>query len=126
MVQRSFQLIVKIFKGEGLDKLHSGSEKYWVHVRTQGCELETHQVNKERVEWHQKLSFPVYWPTYNEKVVLKLMCSSGGYSFLGGTSRQFLANIPEKPSKDDIFNIGELLSLEGKMDPEWWNIYGVR
>lgn len=34
VVQRSFQLIVKIFKGDGLNKLATGGEKYWVNVRT--------------------------------------------------------------------------------------------
>jgi hypothetical protein len=32
-------------------------------------------------------------------------------------AEQFLANIPERPSRMDIFNISELLSKEGKMDP---------
>jgi hypothetical protein len=41
-------------------------------------------------------------------------------------SELFLANIPEKPSRMDIFNISDLLSKEGKMEPTWINIYGVR
>jgi hypothetical protein len=70
--------------------------------------------------------FPVYMPTYNDKIVLKLMRSQPYGFFILSNSEYFLANIPEKPSRLDIFNISELLARDGKMDPQWINIYGVR
>ena len=50
---RSFQLIVKIYKVDGLPEFNTnGSERYWLKVRTQGCEQLTVQVERERSEWN--------------------------------------------------------------------------
>lgn len=79
-----------------------------------------------RYEWNQKLSFPVHLPTYNDKVVIKMLYSYGAAYLPLWSSENLLGNIPEKPSRMDIFNISDLLSKEGKMEPQWINIYGVR
>lgn len=48
-------------------------------------------------------------------------------AYLGlSESETFLAHMPELPSSTDIFNITELIPLEGRMDSRWINLYGVR
>lgn len=37
-----------------------------------------------------------------------------------------MANIPEFPSSQDVMNIAQLHSKEGRMEPTWFNMYGVR
>ena len=37
-----------------------------------------------------------------------------------------MANVPEHPSGSDVMNIATLHSKEGKMDPTWINLYGIR
>lgn len=44
-------------------------------------------------------------PTYNDKIVLKLMRSQPYGLIIRGNTENLLANIPEKPSRFDIFNI---------------------
>ena len=39
---------------------------------------------------------------------------------------EFMANVPEQPSATDVMNIAALHSKEGRMDPTWFNMYGVR
>jgi len=38
----------------------------------------------------------------------------------------FMANLPECPSAVDVMNIAILNSKEGRMEPTWFNMYGVR
>ena len=77
--KRTFQLILKIFKGDGLPNNNGAGEKYWVKVRTQGCDEETNRVDRldrGSLDWNTMFKFPVYWPTYNDKIVLKMMRST--------------------------------------------------
>ena len=37
-----------------------------------------------------------------------------------------LANTPEYPTARDQFNLSLLQPLEGKMEPRWINLYGLR
>lgn len=65
-----------------------------------------------------KLHFPVFLPTYNDKITIRLW-------LMDGRSQVFLANVPEYPSAFDFANISVLRPLEGKMEPRWVNLYGV-
>ena len=129
---RTFQLIVKIFKADGLPNWTDGNlVNSFVTVRTQGCHLQTNPINRANQAWNVKLCFPVYWPTHNDKITIRLWHDNSlsiGYLnyYLGLTdSESFLALVPELPSGVDIFNISELLPRQGKMDPRWVNMYGV-
>jgi len=42
------------------------------------------------------------------------------------SSDTFIANVPEYPSPQDMFNLSKLLSREGKMKSTWFNLYGVK
>ena len=40
-------------------------------------------------------------------------------------SEEIFANIPELPGPSDKWNINTLMSLDGKMQPFWVNLYGI-
>jgi hypothetical protein len=61
-------------------------------------------------------------PTWNDKVKVVLW-HRGNYF---GAVDEFLANIREHPSPNDEMNISTLHSKEGKMEPTWFNLYGIR
>ena len=65
-----------------------------------------------------RLHLPVFIPTYNDKITVKLWA-------MDGRSQVFLANVPEFPSSKDFANISILRPFEGKMEPRWVNLYGV-
>ena len=64
-------------------------------------------------------------PTHNDKIVLTLMYKQGDDGYIYSASRHLVANIPEEPSMNDIFNITELVQKEGRMEPQWLNVYGI-
>ena len=57
-----------------------------------------------------KLSFPVYSPIQNDKILVKLWMQNSAIS-----SDELLANIPEIPTPDDFFNISKLQGNDGRM-----------
>lgn len=61
-------------------------------------------------------------PTYNDKITMHLYHSEEGSL---GSSKMFLANIPERPGPDDYMNISQLIALDGNMKPNWVNLYGI-
>jgi len=61
-------------------------------------------------------------PTWNDKI--KIVCWHQDGEYL--PDDVFMANVPESPSDKDIMNISTLHSKEGRMEPTWINLYGVR
>ena len=61
-------------------------------------------------------------PTWNDKIRVILWHQVGDFF----PEDHFLANVPEHPSGSDMMNIATLHSKEGKMDPTWINMYGIR
>lgn len=72
----------------------------------------------------QRLFFPVRVPTFNDKITIRLWQNIAGKLY--GETVSFQSNIPEKPSIKDFANISALIPLEGKMDPMWVNLYGIK
>ena len=66
-----------------------------------------------------RLTFPVYLPTYNDKIVMRLWANTGSGADM------FIANIPEFPDGRDFCNISHLIAKDGKMKPFWCNLYGM-
>ena len=66
------------------------------------------------------MNFPIYKGKYfyDDKIVMQLWDYS---SF----TTNFFANIPERPSAEDVWNLKELLSKKGSMLPFWVNMYGI-
>ena len=120
-----YQLMVNVYKGENLPKLADEEENVspFITVRSQGCTISTRIVKKQVApNWGQRLYIPVYVPTWNDKIKVVLWHRG---DFLSSTD-EFLANIREHPSASDEMNIATLHSREGKMDPTWFNLYGIR
>jgi len=63
-------------------------------------------------------------PTYNDKITVRLWQNIAGALY--GERVSFQSNIPEKPSIKDYANISALIPNQGKMDPVWINLYGVK
>ena len=51
--------------------------------------------------WMQNIQIPVFVPTWNDKIKVGLWQLDGEYF----TSETLLANVPELPSANDVFNI---------------------
>jgi len=73
-------------------------------------------------QWQQKIQIPVYVPTLNEKIKI-ILWHEGGTFF---SEDVFMANVPEFPSANDLFNTSTLQNKEGLMNPTWFNLYGIR
>ncbi|CAI2387752.1 unnamed protein product [Moneuplotes crassus] len=118
---KTYQLNINILKVEGLPYVDGkkGPTTY-CSARVMGNTICTGTV-KESVNpaFNQKLSLPVILPTLNDKILIKIWMD---YSL---TSVDLLANLPEVPRKDDIFNISILQGNEGWVTSKWYNMYGT-
>lgn len=95
----------------------------FISVRSQGCIIKTRIVKDQTSpNWGQRLYIPVYVPTWNEKISIALWTRGDYFT----AEDEFLSNIPELPSASDEMNISTLHSKEGKMEPTWFNLYGIR
>ena len=89
----------------------------FIHVRTQNCILTTRTIMKNsNPNWQAKLYFPIFMPTYNDKIMMRLWHSGG--------KDVFLANVPELPGPEDNLNVSRLMSVS-KMPAYWINLYGI-
>lgn len=121
---KPYQLFINIYKGEGFPlMLEETAPSAYISVRTQASDLVTRVIPKNsNPNFLQKLYFPIYMPTYNDKITMHLYHSEEGRL---ATSKVFLANIPERPGPDDYMNISQLIALDGNMKPNWVNLYGI-
>ena len=62
---------------------------------------------------------PVCYPILNDKILLKV------WSQNKRTQDVLIANIPERPTGTDPFNLQKLMAQEGKMKIKWFNLYGT-
>jgi len=69
--------------------------------------------------YNAKICFPIRFPILNDKITVRVW-SKGKRG-----ADTFIANVPEYPSPYDYFNIGKLLSHDGKMRGTWFNLYGI-
>jgi hypothetical protein len=57
----------------------------------------------------------------NDKITVRVWHKRPGLS-----ANMFVANIPEHPSQNDLFNISKLMAQDGRMTARWINLYGTQ
>lgn len=106
---KSYQLFVNVYKGESFPLMEDGNPaSAFVSVRTQQSILTTRTFPQNASpNFYARLYFPVFLPTFNDKIRLVLWHNDG--------KDVFLANVPELANSTDFANISTLVSLDGKM-----------
>ncbi|EAR93381.2 C2 domain protein (macronuclear) [Tetrahymena thermophila SB210] len=118
--REQYQLLVSIVKGEDLPILTGSTCDSFIACRVGSNVLRTMTVkNSQKPNFQTKMVFPVFFPVYNDKIVIRVWDSRTL------RSDNFIAAIPEKPNENDWFNINTLHSRGGTMSFRWFHLYGV-
>ena len=119
ITRSGYNLAVNIFKCEGLPSAGKNSDcNAFVSVRVLGLTSSTPSIEgNQSPSFNCKLTHPVSLPILNDKILLKIWSQA--------RKDVFIANVPEKPSEIDLFNISKLLNNEGRMQCRWFNLYGT-
>lgn len=75
--------------------------------------------NTQKPQFFSKLCFPVEFPVYNDKIIIRVWDKRVMYS------DHFIANIPEIARENDFFSLNYLQSRGGLMPFRWFNLYGI-
>ena len=75
--------------------------------------------NTQKPQFYCKLCFPVEFPVYNDKVIIRV------WDKRRMASDHFIANIPELAKENDFFSLNYLQSRGGLMPFRWFNLYGI-
>lgn len=124
VARKAFQLSAFVFKAEGLCDFPGvfGMKKpsFFVSCRSMGLVQRTTIVNDNSAPLiNKKMLFPTFFPFLNDKILMR------AWSYTKGGADKFIANIPEFPAANDIFNISKIMSLGGKIGAKWINLYGI-
>ena len=125
VARKAFQLSCYIIKCENLSSFEGLLGKVkpsaFISVRTAGLVQTTKTIgSNSSPNFNQKILFPTYLPFLNDKIIMRI------WHGVPGASEEFIGNIPEFSTPNDVFNISKLLSMGGRMAAIWVNIYCIQ
>lgn len=121
VARKGYQFSINIYKAENLPDSESllGGSSPFVSVRCAGVVDRTEVSSGSQVIiWNAKISFAVFQPIFNEKIVVRV------WDRMRNRSDTFIGSIPEMPGERDFFNLSSLLSKGGILACRWFNLYG--
>ena len=122
VARKCYQFSINIYKAENLPESESllGSISPFVSVRCAGVVDRTDVSSGSQViVWNAKISFAVFQPIFNEKIVVRV------WDRMRNRADTFIGSIPELPGERDFFNLSSILSKGGVIACRWFNLYGT-